>query len=107
LLEIAASHHWPLSEHIEIVELAPPETLLDEAQKQSLLYSSDLELSETTNRLFETIDRSKPSRVVIDSLSEIRLLAQRSLRYRRELLAIKHYFTQRTATVLLLDDLTA
>ena len=107
LLEVAASHHWPLSEHVEIVELAPPETLLDETQKQSLLYSSDLELTETTQRLFEMIDRSKPSRVVIDSLSEIRLLAQSSLRYRREILALKHYFTQRKATVLLLDDLTA
>ena len=53
------------------------------------------------------MERVKPSRVVIDSLSEIRLLAQSSLRYRRQILALKHYFAQRDATVLLLDDMTA
>jgi circadian clock protein KaiC len=53
------------------------------------------------------MERSKPKRVVIDSLSEIRLLAQNSLRYRRQILALKHYFSQRDATVLLLDDMTA
>jgi circadian clock protein KaiC len=71
------------------------------------LYSSDLELGETTNRIFEAMERSKASRVVLDSLSEIRLLAQNSLRYRRQILALKHYFAQRDVTVLLLDDLTA
>jgi circadian clock protein KaiC len=81
--------------------------LLDEAQQQSLLYSSDLELGETTQRIFDAMERIKPSRVVIDSLSEIRLLAQSSLRYRRQILALKHYFAQRNATVLLLDDMTA
>ena len=53
------------------------------------------------------MERTKPRRVVIDSLSEIRLLAQSSLRYRRQILALKHYFAQRDATVLLLDDMTA
>jgi len=62
----------------------PPENLLDEKQQQSLLYSSDLELGETTTRVFETMERVKPARVVLDSLSEIRLLAQNSLRYRRQ-----------------------
>ncbi|HWN06574.1 MAG TPA: ATPase domain-containing protein [Steroidobacteraceae bacterium] len=101
----AASHGWDL-EDIEIYELAPPETLLTEEQQQSLLYSSDLELGETTKRIFEAFDRTKPDRVVLDSLSEIRLLAQSSLRYRRQILAMKHFFAQRGATVLLLDDLT-
>ena len=71
------------------------------------MYSSDLELGETTNRIFEAMERAKPQRVVIDSLSEIRLLAQSSLRYRRQILALKHYFAQRDVTVLLLDDMTA
>jgi circadian clock protein KaiC len=71
------------------------------------LYSSDLELGETTQQIFDAVERTKPSRVVLDSLSEIRLLAQSSLRYRRQILAIKHYFTRYGATVLLLDDLTA
>lgn len=101
----AASHGWSLDD-IEIYELAPPETLLTEDQQQSLLYSSDLELGETTKRIFEAFDRSKPHRVAVDSLSEIRLLAQSSLRYRRQILAMKHFFAQRGATVLLLDDLT-
>ena len=102
----AASHGWNL-EGIDIYELAPPETLLTEDQQQSLLYSSDLELGESTKRIFEAFDRVKPHRVAIDSLSEIRLLAQSSLRYRRQILAMKHFFAQRSATVLLLDDLTA
>jgi circadian clock protein KaiC len=85
----------------------PPESLLDERQQQSLLYSSDLELGETTKRIFESMAASKPLRVVLDSLSEIRLLAQSSLRYRRQILALKHYFSQNNVTVLLLDDMTA
>jgi circadian clock protein KaiC len=107
LREVALSHGWSLNNGISIFELAPPENLLDEAQQQSLLYSSDLELGETTQRIFEAMDRVKPSRVVIDSLSEIRLLAQSSLRYRRQILSLKHYFAQRHATVVLLDDMTA
>ena len=107
LREVAVSHGWSLDDDVNIFELAPPENLLDETQQQSLLYSSDLELGETTQRIFEAMDRVKPSRVVIDSLSEIRLLAQSSLRYRRQILSLKHYFAQRHATVLLLDDMTA
>ena len=85
---------------------SPPESLLDEQQQQSLLYSSDLELGETTKRIFEAIEGHSPKRVVLDSLSEIRLLAQSSLRYRRQMLALKHYFSRNDATVLMLDDLT-
>jgi circadian clock protein KaiC len=107
LREAAGSHNWSIPDSIDIFELVPPESLLDEKQQQSLLYSSDLELGETTNRIFEAMDRSQPARVVLDSLSEIRLLAQNSLRYRRQILALKHYFAQREVTVVLLDDLTA
>lgn len=105
LRESAASHGWSL-DGIEIFELVPPESLLDEEQQQSLLYSSDLELGETTRRIFEAFERSRPDRVVLDSLSEIRLLAQSSLRYRRQILALKHYFARQNATVLMLDDMT-
>lgn len=101
----AASHGMDMA-GIEIFELVPPELLLDEDQQQSLLYSSDLELGETTKRIFEAFERTRPDRVVLDSLSEIRLLAQGSLRYRRQILALKHYFAKRGATVLMLDDLT-
>src|SRR5205807_4898834 len=70
LRETAASHNWSIPENVDVFELAPPESLLDEKQQQSLLYSSDLELGETTNRIFAAMERSKPSRVVLDSLSE-------------------------------------
>lgn len=103
----AASHGWTLGEEIEIFELSPAESLLDSEQQQSLLYSSDLELGETTKRIFDCVERVRPTRVVVDSLSEIRLLAQNSLRYRRQVLALKHYFARNGATVLMLDDLTS
>ena len=106
LRESATSHGWQLGA-VDLFELVPPEALLDEEQQQSLLYSSDLELGETTRRIFEVYERVQPSRVVLDSLSEIRLLAQSSLRYRRQILALKHYFAKQDATVLMLDDLTA
>ncbi len=102
----AASHGWSL-DGFDIFELIPPESLLDEDQQQSLLYSSDLELGETTKRILDAVERLKPHRIVLDSLSEIRLLAQSSLRYRRQILALKHFFARHGATVLLLDDLTA
>ena len=106
LRESSTSHGHDIGEQFEIYELVPPETLLDEQQQQSLLYSSDLELGETTRKIFDAFERVKPQRVVIDSLSEIRLLAQSSLRYRRQILALKHYFAKAGATVLMLDDLT-
>ena len=107
LRETISSHGWTIGEGLEIFELAPPESLLDETQQQSLLYSSDLELGETTKFIFKEVERLKPSRVVIDSLSEIRLLAQSSLRYRRQILALKHYFAKHSTTVILLDDMTS
>ena len=102
----AASHGWLLGDGIQVFELVPPENLLNEDHQQSLLYSSDLELGETTKAVFEAIDQAQPVRIVLDSLSEIRLLAQSSLRYRRQILALKQFFAGRHATVLLLDDLT-
>lgn len=102
----ARSHGWEMDDHIAVYELTPPDNLLDPEQNQTLLYSSDLELGEATRQIFEVVERVRPVRVVIDSLSEIRLLAQSSLRYRRQILAIKHYFARYDATVILLDDLT-
>ena len=106
LLRGAASHGWTLDPNIEIFELPPPESVVNADQQQSLLYSSDLELGETVKLIFDAVDRIQPERIVLDSLSEIRLLAQSSLRYRRQLLALKHYFARRNTTVLAIDDLT-
>jgi len=103
----AKSHGWDIDSEITIFELVPPESVLDQDQHQSLLYSSDLELGETITRILDTIEKVKPKRVVIDSLSEIRLLAQSSLRYRRQILALKHYFARHQSTVIMLDDLTS
>lgn len=86
--------------------MVPPESILDTNQHQSLLYSSDLELGETVERIFEAIEMCRPQRIVIDSLSEIRLLAQSSLPYRRQILALKHCFARDKSTVITLDDLT-
>ncbi len=107
LRETAASHGWTLDDQVEVLEVAPAESLLDEQQQQTLLYSSDLELGEAIKSIFKVFERVKPDKVVLDSLSEIRLLSQSSLRYRRQLLAITHYFARRQTTVLLLDDLTS
>jgi circadian clock protein KaiC len=107
LRDAIASHGWTLPESIVIHELAPPDGALEQDKQQSLLYSADLELGEATRQIFATVDRIKPERLVLDSLSEIRLLAQSSLRYRRQILAIKQYFSKLHATVLFLDDLTA
>jgi circadian clock protein KaiC len=107
LREGAASHRWALGDEVKVIELLPPESLLAGEQHQSLLYASDLELGETTKQIFAAVSAENPDRLVIDSLSEIRLLAQSSLRYRRQLLTIKHYFARLGVTVLLLDDLTS
>jgi circadian clock protein KaiC len=107
LREGAASHGMEINGNVTVFELVPPESLLDPDHQQSLLYSSDLELGETTKLIFEQFERLQPARVVLDSLSEIRLLAQSSLRYRRQILALKHFFARQGATVLLLDDMTS
>ena len=105
LLHVADTHGWDLS-GIEIFELVPPELSLDQEQEQSIVYASDLELGETVRLVMEEVERVAPARVVFDSLSEIRLLAQGPLRFRRQVLALKHYFHWHGCTVLFLDDLT-
>lgn len=105
LINVAHTHHWDMS-GIEIFELVPPELSLDPEREQSILYASDLELGETVKLVMEEVDRVAPARVVFDSLSEIRLLAQGALRFRRQVLALKHFFATHQCTVLFLDDLT-
>ena len=105
LVHVATTHGWDV-EGIEIFELIPPELSLDPNREQSILYASDLELGETVHLVMEEVDRAAPARVVFDSLSEIRLLAQGALRFRRQVLALKHFFASKNCTVLFLDDLT-
>jgi circadian clock protein KaiC len=105
LMRNAASHGWSL-EGLELFELAPPELTLAASQDQTVLYASDLELGETVDIVLKEIDRVKPRRVVFDSVAEIRLLSQSPLRYRRQILALKHFLAKQHCTALFLDDLT-
>lgn len=106
LCAVAASHGWSF-DGIEIFEMVPPELALDPNAHQTVLYSSELELGETVRMVMAEVARVKPKRLVFDSLSEIRLMSQGSLRYRRQVLALKHFFLQLGCTVLMLDDLTS
>lgn len=105
LINVARTHGWDI-DGIDIFELVPPELSLDPEREQSILYASDLELGETVQLVMDEVTRSAPMRVVFDSLSEIRLLAQGQLRFRRQVLALKHFFASCNCTVLFLDDLT-
>jgi circadian clock protein KaiC len=106
LRSAAQSHDWSL-EGIEIVELIVDQSELEGDGQLTMLHASEVELTETTQKLIDAIDRYNPSRVVLDSLSEMRLLAQSSLRYRRQVLALKQLFLGRSCTVIMLDDRTA
>ena len=106
LRAVVARHGWTL-EGIDIFELVPPEASLDPDQELTLFHPADMELSETTKHILDRVMEVNPSRVVFDSLSEMRLLAQSSLRYRRQILALKNFFARRHCTVVLLDDLSS
>jgi circadian clock protein KaiC len=105
LQAVATAHGWSL-EGIELCELVPPD-IEGEGNRQTMFRSSEVELGETMRLLFERIERTNPERVVIDSLSEMQLLAQSPLRYRRQMFALKYFLAQRDATVLVLDDMTS
>jgi circadian clock protein KaiC len=106
LIAVAASHGWSL-DGLEIVELVAQEQELDPDTQYTMFQPSEIQLGETTKAILAQVERVKPKRVVIDSLSELRLLAQSPLRYRRQILALKQFFTGRECTVLLLDDKTS
>jgi circadian clock protein KaiC len=103
---VARRHGWDIS-GVDIFELVPPETTLDPKQELTVFHPAEIELNETTKVILDAVVKLNPTRVVIDSLSELRLLAQNPLRYRRQVLALKHFFAERQCTVVLLDDLTA
>jgi circadian clock protein KaiC len=102
----AASHGWNL-DGVTVVELVTEEAELDAEAQITMYHPSEVELHATTRRVLEAVERANPARVVFDSLSEMRLLAQHSLRYRRQILALKQFFIGRRCTVLLLDDKTS
>jgi circadian clock protein KaiC len=102
----AHSHGWSLS-GIEIVELIADESEFDGESQLTMFHPSEMDLTETTRKVLEAIERVNPRRLVFDSLAELRLLAQSSLRYRRQILAFKQFLVGRDCTALMLDDRTA
>lgn len=106
LAVVAQSHGWSIDE-FSIFEFESAAEVLGGGRDQSILHSWEMELGETLRLIKDEVERVEPSRVVFDSLSEMRLLAQDPLRYRRQVLALKQFFAGRKTTVLLVDDMTA
>ena len=106
LNEVARSHGWSL-DGVHVRELVPSESMLKPEEQYTMFHPADVELSETTKIILADVEKIRPTRVVFDSLSELRLLAGDPLRYRRQILALKQFFAGRHCTVLLLDDLTS
>lgn len=101
----AASHGWSLDD-VNIFELPTSDSFLDPDDQNTMFHPSEIELASTTRAVLADVDRLKPSCLVFDSLSELRLLAGNALRYRRQILGLKQYFAARKCTVMMLDDLT-
>ncbi len=106
LRAVVGRHGWTLA-GIDVFELMPPEASLDPEQELTLFHPAEMELSETTKNILDRVAEINPKRVVFNSLSEMRLLSQNSLRYRRQILALKTFFAGRRCTVLLLDDMSS
>jgi circadian clock protein KaiC len=103
---VARSHGWDLS-GISVRELLPNEGALESDDQYTMYHPSEVELASTTKLILEDVHRLNPTRVVFDSLSELRLVAGNPLRYRRQILALKQFFAGRHCTVIVLDDMTA
>src|SRR5919197_5850718 len=103
LIAVARSHGWSL-DALTICELTVPEETLKPESQYTLFHPSEVELGETTKTVLDEVERVQPTRLVFDSLSEMRLLARDPLRFRRQILAFKQFFIGRQCTVLLLDD---
>jgi circadian clock protein KaiC len=106
LQEVAESHGWSLDD-IPIFEMTPQSESIDPEAQYTVFHPSDVELADTIASVLKQVDERQPTRVVFDSLSELRMLAGNPLRYRRQILGLKRYFSGRNCTVLLLDDRTA
>lgn len=100
---MAKSHGWDLS-GIEILELTATAETLSPESDYTMFHPAEVELTEVTRRIVEMADRVKPQRVVLDSVGELRMLAQSPLRYRRQIMGLKEYFTQNDCTILMVDD---
>jgi circadian clock protein KaiC len=103
LHQVAMSHGWDLS-GVDIHEVIPGEEVLSGEETYTVFHPSEIELNEAMRGFLKEIEALRPSRVVLDSLAELRLLAGSALRYRRHVLALKQFFSDRRCTALLIDD---
>lgn len=106
LRSVAQSHGWDM-DNIHIEEIIPDESALDPEQQYTIFHPTEIELGNTTQRILAAVDQYRPRRMVLDSLSELQLLAGSPLRYRRQVLALKQYLSSRNCTTIFLDDRTA
>ena len=106
LYEVAESHGWSL-DGIHLLELDSLEGWLRDDAEYTVYHPADVELGETTKRIREEVERIKPTRVALDSVSELKILSQTTARYRREILGFKQFFVGKGCTVLVLDDRTS
>ncbi len=106
LTSVASSHGWSM-DGIHVEDIIPDENILHPEQQFTIFHPSEIEMGVTTQRILDTIEKYKPTRVVLDSLSELQLLAESPLRYRRQVLALKQYLSGKGCTTLFLDDRTA
>jgi circadian clock protein KaiC len=106
LASVAASHGWDMR-GIRIHEVLPSQDLLKPDQQYTMFHASEVEMAGTLQQILSGVEEHKPTRVVLDSLSELQLLADTALRYRRQVLSLKQFFSKRNCTVMLLDDRTA
>jgi circadian clock protein KaiC len=106
LQAVADSHGWDISA-IHVHEVLPTEELLAREDQYAMFHPSEVQMVDTLKLILSVVEETKPARVVLDSLSELQLLAESPLRYRRQVLALKQFFSRRRCTVMLLDDRTA
>lgn len=106
LYDVAASHGWSL-EGVSLLELGSLDSWLKDDAEYTVYHPADVELGETTRRIREEVERIKPTRVALDSVSELKILSQATARYRREILGFKQFFVGKGCTVLVLDDRTS
>lgn len=104
LEKVARSHGWSL-DGLEVLELTPPDEVLQPETQYTVFHPSEVETGQTMRTIYDAAERLRPQRLVLDSLSEMRLITQEPLRLRRQVLALKQFFQGRGCSVLLLDDM--
>jgi len=105
LSDVAKSHNWSL-DGIDLIEMNSLSERVEDEANYTVYHPSDVELGETVKRIRAEVERLNPERVALDSVSELKILSQTGVRYRREVLGLKQFFAGRNCSVLVLDDRT-